>query len=570
MFQAVNWAQRRERAGDVNPRVYVRQGRFAEAYQIIEASHRRELDSNNNARPPRSHRESSAMLAWTDIMVGEAENARTHAAESMEIGQLLGSPVVECIAMARVGLAWLTGHDYDPARATDHFTDAIRLAERIGVARFKVEPLLGMTIVHGLEGFPDRAETSGREALVILKDTGDEYVRGVVCAALGAALVQSNGLLAESWLMEAEQLSERCGDRFVHCVAALWLAIHFARTGQPVAARQNFARALERAQEHGFSFLFSGTPLLAPKEFGLIRTLLRRAQEHATHGEYARELIQQLEPNEVAATTAVADSLATAALYIQTLGPFRVWRKGQEIERSAWSREKALHLLQLLVCNRARAVHRDEIIQALWDGSTSSTATTGMRVALSALRSALDPEREPGADSAFVRRDGDAIRLALESGVRVDADEFSRLLKAARALETSNIDEAVARYERALAMYRGEFMADNRYAEWAEAERQERRREFLVHAERLAVLLLKTEEYERAARWAETMLQQDALWEGAYTLLMEAYWRQGNRALAVRAFNRCQKRLRDALGVAPSSRTLALLARVSQPDARTS
>jgi DNA-binding SARP family transcriptional activator len=49
--------------------------------------------------------------------------------------------------------------------------------------------------------------------------------------------------------------------------------------------------------------------------------------------------------------------------------------------------------------------------------------------------------------------------------------------------------------------------------------------------------------------------------------LMEAFWRQGNRALAVRTFNRCRKRLKEALGVAPSSRTMALLERISQRDA---
>lgn len=566
LFRAVNWAQHRDATGDINPRVYVRQGRFVEAHQIIEASHRRELDSNNNARAPRSHRESSAMLAWTGIMVGESENARQHAAESMEIGQLLGSPVVECIAVARVGLGWLTGHDYDVSRARESFTDAIRMAERIGISRFKVEPLLGMTIVHGLEGHADRAEATGREALVILKDTGDQYVRGVMCAALGAALVQSNGLLAESWLMEAEQLAERNGDRFVMCVAALWLAINYSKAGQATAARQNFARALERAQANGYAFLFGGAPLLAPKDFSLIRSLLRRAQEHPDVGSYARDIIQQIEPNEVAANVEAADNLASAPLYVQTLGPFRVWRKGQEIERAAWSREKALHLLQFLVCNRNRAVHRDETIEALWHGSASSTATTGLRVALSALRNALEPEREAGVESTFVRRDGDSLRLASEFGVRVDADEFSRLLKAARGSETSDVEQAIARYERALSLYRGEFLGDNRYASWAEAERQERRREYLTHAERLAGLLLRVDEFERAARWAETMLQHDPLWEAAYALLMEAYWRQGNRALAVRAFNRCRKRLKEALGVAPSSRTIALLAQISNRD----
>ena len=506
------------------------------------------------------------MLAWTNSMVGASDEARQHAAASLEIGQLLGSPVVECISLGRLGLSWLTGHDYDPARAMSYLTDALRMAERIGVSRFKVEPLLGMTIVHGIEGAADQAEATGREALAILKETGDKYVRGVMCVALGAALTNAVRPSAEEWLLEAIRQATECGDRFVPCVASLWLAIHYSKTGQSTAARQSFARALERARGEDYGFLFEGTALLGPKNLTVVRGLLRRAQEHPEEGHYARSLSVMLDPAVSATSASGSEPLATAALYIQTLGPFRVWRKGQEIERSAWGREKALHLLQLLVCRRERPLHREEILETLWKESVTSTATTGLRVALSALRNALEPEREAGVDSPFVKRDGDTIRLGLELGVRVDADEFSRLLKTARAQETLNMDESIARYESALALYRGEFLGDNRYAEWAESERQERRREFIVSAERLTALLIRAGEFERAVRWAETMLQHDPLWEPAYALLMEAFWRQGNRALAVRTFNRCRKRLKETLGVAPSSRTVALLEKISQRD----
>ena len=564
LFRAVQWATSRERNPTLNPRVYVRQGRFTEARETIEAGLRSESATDMRARPPRSHREAAALLAWTSVMVGASDDARQHAAESLEIGQLLGSPVVECISLGRLGLSWLAGHDYDPARARSSLTDALRMAERIGVSRFKVEPLLGMTIVHGIEGSAEKAEATGREALAILKETGDQYVRGVVCVALGAALTNTGKASAEEWLIEAIRQATECGDHFVPCVASLWLAIHYTTSGQAAAARQSFARALERAHANGYGFLFEGTPLLAPKNLTVMRGLLRRAQEHPEEGRYARSLSSVLAVS--AASPSGSEPLATAALYIQTLGPFRVWRKGQEIERSAWGREKALHLLQLLVCRRQRPLHREEILEVLWKESAASTATTGLRVALSALRNALEPEREAGVDSPFVKRDGDTIRLGLELGVRVDADEFSRLLKVARAQETLDMDESIARYESALALYRGEFLGDNRYAEWAESERQERRREFIVSAERLTALLIRSGEFERAVRWAETMLQHDPLWEPAYTLLMEAFWRQGNRALAVRTFNRCRKRLKEALGVAPSSRTMALLERISQRD----
>ena len=543
LFRAIHRAARDETPLVLNPRVYVRQGRFAEARRVVEASVRSEPAPEARSRAPRSHREASALLAWIEMMVGDADGARQNAAESIEIGHLLGSPVVDSIALSRQGLAWLAGHDYDTGRARGYLADAIRVADRIGVARFRAEPQRGLTIASGIEGDSAAAERAAREALAIVEETGDHYLRGILCGALGAAMVLCERSSAEEWLVEAIRESTACGDRLTSCVASLWLAVHASRSGETSAARQRFGSVMEMAERHGYSFLLDGTALLAPKDVSMMRALLEQPTVRTTERE-------------------TAESLATAELYVQTLGPFRVWRRGQEIERGAWGREKALHLLQLFVCRRQRPMHREEIMEALWSESTASTATTGLRVALTALRNALEPDRIPGAESPFVRRDGDTIGLTMAGGVRVDADEFSRLLKLARARETVDAEQAIVRYEAALALYRGEFLGENRYAAWAESERHERRREFLESAERLAALLLRTGEHERAARWAETMLQHDPLWEAGYSLLMESHWRQGNRALAVRTFNRCRKRLKDALGVAPSRRTIELLGRI--------
>ncbi len=551
----------------VDARLYLREGRFAEARQLLDANLRAEPPASVRTRAPRSHRESAALLSWIEALVGDAEGARLHAAESLEVGRALGSPVVESISLARLGFGWLSGHDYDPARARAHFQDAMRTAERLGVARFKVESLLGLTILYGLEGKGEEAETSAREALGILDEAGDRYLWGVVSLALGAALTLSNRPGAEAALSESAQQGNACGDRFTPFLATLWLAISYARTGKAAQARESFARALVSAREFDYGFAFRGTALLAPRDLSLWRGMLRRAQEDPDVGEYARALTRQLDPSaDAAGSTTGAESLTTAPLYIQTFGPFRAWRKGQEIPRAAWAREKALQLLQLLVCHRGQLLHRDQIMEAIWPDNSPSSGATGLRVALSALRSTLEPDRESGTDGLFVRREGEAIRLALESGIRVDADEFSRLIKSARTGEASDLEGSISLYESALALYRGEFLGENRYAEWAEAERQQRRREFLTAAERLAGLLLRTGETERASRWAETMLQHDPLHEAAYTILMEAYWRQGSRALAVRAYDRCRKRLRDSLGVGPSERTRSMLEKILQPD----
>jgi LuxR family maltose regulon positive regulatory protein len=569
MFGAAHRVMHPSEPAARDPRLDLRRGRFAEARQLIEQHLYADRRSLQLARAPRSHREATAVLAWIELLTGDAPAARQHAAEALEVGHILGSPVIECLSLGRLGLSWLAGRDYDITRARGYCDDALRTAERFGVPRFRVEPLLGLTVIAGLERKRGDAELAAREALAILRDAGDLYVVSVLELALGAALTLASAHEAESHLAVAERQAAECGDAFVPTLAALWLAVLYSGDGATAPAHDAFIRALGGAGRNGYDYVFHGTPLLAPKHSDLWRALLRRAHEDEAVGPLARRLSQQFVPPQTPTSTAVVaalDGQTTAPLFIQTLGPFRAWRRGQEIERRAWPREKALHLLQLLVCHRGHGLHRDRILEMLWPDSSASTAATGLRVALSALRNALEPDRESGSDGRFVRRDGDTIRLAMDSGLRVDVDDFTRLLKAARAAESGSRETMVATYEAALGLYRGDFLEEHLYAAWAEEERQLRRSEFLSAAERFATLLLRAGDSERGARLAETMLQQDPLWEGAYALLMEAHWQQGNRALAVRAYNRCKKRLRDALGVAPSARITTLLERIARPE----
>lgn len=567
LYRAVHRVLHPNAPVSIDTRVYLRQGRFVEARRLMEAHLEAERQARARSRAPRSHREAAAVLSWVELLVGDAPAARQHAAEALQVGLMLGSPVIECLSLGRLGLAWLAGRDFDAVRARGYCDEALRTAQRFGIPRFRVEPLMGLTIVAGLERRLEDAKQAAREALDILRDAGDAYVFGVVQLALGGALVLCGSPDAERQLVAAEQHALACGDRFVPALAALWLAVLHSRGHKSALAAECFALALQRAKHEEYDFLFEGTALLAPKDGELWRPLLRRAQADEQVGDYARRLSRELAPLRTPTSTHAVvstDSMASAPLFIQTLGPFRAWRRGQEIQRREWPRERALHLFQLLVCHRGHALHRDRILETLWPDSSPSTAATGLRVALSALRNALEPDRQSGTDGQFVRRDGDTVRLAADAGIRVDVDEFSRMLKAARSSESGERDQMIAAYEAALGQYRGDFLEENPYARWAEEERQRHRAEFLAGAERYATLLVKHGDTERAVRWAETMLHHDPLWEAAYAILMEAQWRQGNRALAVRAFNRCKKRLRDGLGVAPSARVTALMERLTE------
>src|SRR5262245_55740489 len=100
----------------------------------------------------------------------------------------------------------------------------------------------------------------------------------------------------------------------------------------------------------------------------------------------------------------MSSSPESAALRIQTLGGFRVWRAGVELEAAAWGREKALHLFQFLVTMRRRPLHKEQIIERLWPALDSQMGDRDFKVALNNLNKALEPQRSPRIPPRFIRR----------------------------------------------------------------------------------------------------------------------------------------------------------------------
>ena len=161
---------------------------------------------------------------------------------------------------------------------------------------------------------------------------------------------------------------------------------------------------------------------------------------------------------------------------------------------------------------------------------------------------------------AFIVREGSAYRLRPEADVWLDAIEFER------ACETGLHTGDLSQLRSALRLYRGDYLPDALYEDWASAERERLLSLYLRAADKLAGLLIERGEFEEALDICQAILARDACWERAYRLIMTAHTRQGNRPLALRAYQRCVTALHDELGVEPSAATLALYHQIAQSD----
>ena len=217
--------------------------------------------------------------------------------------------------------------------------------------------------------------------------------------------------------------------------------------------------------------------------------------------------------------------------------------------------------LAYLVLDRSRPVTRDELAEAMWGGQNPpSTWPASLRGVIFRLRRSLDAVGLPG--SEVLRSSLGCYRLHLPADPTVDVEEAGRLLHAARtALESG--DAAAAR--RAAAEAAGISGADflpGASGTWVETRQAQFRELHLQALDVLAEASTATGDYDDAVAAAEKAIEREPFRESSHVLLMNAHDAAGNRAAAVRAFERCRASLRAELDIEPSPATTAAHRRI--------
>jgi len=248
-----------------------------------------------------------------------------------------------------------------------------------------------------------------------------------------------------------------------------------------------------------------------------------------------------------------------SSLEIHALGPFEALRGGDRIPDAAWPRRKTQEILKLLLTEPGATFTVDQIIEALFPDANPERAARNVQARVSELRRVLEPCLQRGAESRFIRHAGQGYAFALDSDVWIDTTAFAERLEEAGALaDAGEWASAVEAFEDALALYRGDFLAEDRYAEWAEETRREYREQNLDGLTRLAECYADLGRLRQAISCCQRVLGIDPCRETVIRLLMEYHSRIGQRSKAFDTFDEGTQALQEHLGVSPSAETSAL------------
>lgn len=241
-------------------------------------------------------------------------------------------------------------------------------------------------------------------------------------------------------------------------------------------------------------------------------------------------------------------------LELRTFGGLQVRREGQVLPPKAFGRRQALTLLKLLLAHRGQTLAREELCERLWPGEEPEATQARLHVLVHDLRQALEPDP---AQPRLILREGEGYRFAPQIPYFLDVERFEQLIHQGDGLEGA---AALESYRQALLLYKGDFLSDEPYADWAELERaylRERAVGALLRSAEIARSLGQPREALEAYR---RILKLDPWREEAYRALIQQLVDLGQKLEAKSLFSQYHSRMeREGLPIDPD------LARLVQP-----
>jgi basic membrane lipoprotein Med (substrate-binding protein (PBP1-ABC) superfamily)/DNA-binding SARP family transcriptional activator len=205
-------------------------------------------------------------------------------------------------------------------------------------------------------------------------------------------------------------------------------------------------------------------------------------------------------------------------------------------------------VLALLALHANEVLPVDRLIDALWHGRPPRTAAHSIQIYVSDLRRLLAGVSD--VPVIVTRQPGYQLSLPDEA---IDVGRFERLVNdGARAVRAGDHTGGATALRSALALWRGEPLADVAYEEFAQDHIRRLRTLHLDAIEQLAAAQLAQGALGDVLSLADTLICDDPLRERGRELLMRALYRSGRHAEALRAYESFRSVLADELGLEPS------------------
>jgi DNA-binding SARP family transcriptional activator len=245
-------------------------------------------------------------------------------------------------------------------------------------------------------------------------------------------------------------------------------------------------------------------------------------------------------------------TITVIPMTVQMLGHFSITVQDSLLKLHA---TRGLSLLKYLLLYHKQNTPREVLMDIFWPDADPEAARNNLNVAIHGLRQVL----RTVTDVEMIHFEDGAYGLSPDLEIWLDVEEFERCIKTGQRLESQKqLTAAVAEYEIAVNLYRGDFLADNPYEGWTVLDRERLRIAYLDTLDHLSQIYFSQERYAACVTLCQLILTRDLCREDAHCRLMQCYSRLGQGPLALRQYQICVEALRVELEVEPAPETIQL------------
>jgi LuxR family transcriptional regulator, maltose regulon positive regulatory protein len=227
---------------------------------------------------------------------------------------------------------------------------------------------------------------------------------------------------------------------------------------------------------------------------------------------------------------------------------------------------KALAILKYLLAHRTRPVSQDHLMGWLWPESSLKKARWSLNSAIHALRKLLSSHMSVAPLNCLLFKEGYYI-VCPTARIESDVDEFDAHYERGRRLEAARrMEEATAEYERAVELYRGDYLIEDLHEHWTMVERERLTDAYMEMLKLLSIHYMEAGQPHKSIRASYQLLEKDRCHEDSYRLLMRCNVQLGLRGRALRHYKLCDQILAQEYSITPSSETQTLRERILLGD----
>ena len=217
-------------------------------------------------------------------------------------------------------------------------------------------------------------------------------------------------------------------------------------------------------------------------------------------------------------------------------------------------------LLAYLLYNHYKPIHRDILMDKFWSEVSQSSARNSLNVAICSIRKTFATYFE---NQELILFENDCYCINPELEILSDVEQFNYFWKKGKAIEGSQgLKNALGAYNKALALYAGDFLSRMLYEDWCEVERDNLKETYLFILNRLSTYFYERNEYDACINIGKKMLAKDSCLEEVHRKLIKCYSALGLNDLSIKQYLKCRDILEKELNILPSQITQELYTKI--------